>query len=357
VPRELLGIPFAETKGIVLDIKNVVLNDIVAPYNASLLEDSEGFLLFFRYDVIKPWALPLGFHSYIGTVHLDHNFKQDSPSITLDTGSNHSEDPRATKINGQIYLSYNDEHPDNLLCRSMHLAKFNTERKALESFRHFNPHLQTVEKNWTPFEYTHNKKPELCFEYRMSPHVIIHVPNAIDSSPTFMLPPEEMAPTCFPWSSIWGAPRGGTGARKLDDCYLSFFHSSFRDEDNLVWYVMGAYTFELTYPFRITAVSHHPILFRGIYNSPRLNTASPALRAIFPCGFALENREGRALIHLACGENDSAVKVLTIDQDALLKSLKKIQLPPLPSQISSTQLYIPCPSSHSQISSKPPLNP
>jgi hypothetical protein len=59
------------------------------------------------------------------------------------------------------------------------------------------------------------------------------------------------------------------------------------------------------------------------YNSPPLNTSNPKLRCIFPSGFVLETRNGQELIHVSCGENDSSVKILTMDKDALLKSLNR----------------------------------
>jgi predicted GH43/DUF377 family glycosyl hydrolase len=87
---------------------------------------------------------------------------------------------------------------------------------------------------------------------------------------------------------------------------------------------MGAYTFEEKPPFRVTAISHYPILFKGIYDSPILNTASPKKRVIFPCGFVEEKRDGKELIHISCGENDTATKIVTVDKKALFKSLKKL---------------------------------
>lgn len=121
-----------------------------------------------------------------------------------------------------------------------------------------------------------------------------------------------------------GKPRGGSAAKIVGNEYLAFFHSSFCDDDGINWYIMAAYTFEAKPPFRITAVSNYPILFKGIYDSPPLNTANPLARCVFPGTFACETRDGKELIHLPCGENDSAVKIITIDKVALLKSMKKI---------------------------------
>jgi predicted GH43/DUF377 family glycosyl hydrolase len=90
------------------------------------------------------------------------------------------------------------------------------------------------------------------------------------------------------------------------------------DRKGISWYVMAAYTFEENPPFRITAISPHPILFKGIYDSPILNTAWHYQRAVFPAGFVMCQGQ----IHVALGENDSAVKIVSLDQDALLNSLR-----------------------------------
>ena len=38
---------------------------------------------------------------------------------------------------------------------------------------------------------------------------------------------------------------------------LGFFHSWFKDEKELVWYVMGAYTFDAHFPFSLTGISKY----------------------------------------------------------------------------------------------------
>jgi hypothetical protein len=88
---------------------------------------------------------------------------------------------------------------------------------------------------------------------------------------------------------------------------------------------MGAYTFEAHPPFRITGISNHPILFRGIFDTPYINTASLDKRVIFPSGFVLEKQQNKELIHVACGENDSAVKIITLDKEKLIKSMNRFE--------------------------------
>ncbi|MBX9744839.1 MAG: hypothetical protein K2X08_06490 [Chlamydiales bacterium] len=89
---------------------------------------------------------------------------------------------------------------------------------------------------------------------------------------------------------------------------------------------MGAYTFKAEPPFTITRMSPQPILFRGIFDTPIANTAQDWKRVIFPSGFVLEKQQDRELIHLACGENDCAIKIVTFDKKALLDSLIKFDV-------------------------------
>jgi predicted GH43/DUF377 family glycosyl hydrolase len=165
------------------------------------------------------------------------------------------------------------------------------------------------------------------FEYSLSPHNILKLPDTRINSIDHLIFPDHPSPPRLPWQEVWGHPRGGTASLKIDDEYLGFFHSSFKDSENILWYVFGAYTFEAEPPFRITSVSKCPILFKGIYDTPILNTALHNKRVIFPSGFVIEERDGRQLIQLSCGENDSGVKLVTIDKEALYKNMIKCALP------------------------------
>ena len=85
---------------------------------------------------------------------------------------------------------------------------------------------------------------------------------------------------------------------------------------------MGAYTFAAYSPFKITRISPHPILFKGIYDTPHQVIANSKIRSIYPSGFTCEQREGKELIHVSCGENDSGIKIISMDKNALLASLR-----------------------------------
>ena len=85
---------------------------------------------------------------------------------------------------------------------------------------------------------------------------------------------------------------------------------------------MGAYTFTSSSPFKITRISPYPILFKGVYDTPHQVFANSKVRSIYPAGFICEHREGKELIHVSCGENDSGMKIISMDKNALLASLK-----------------------------------
>lgn len=324
LPFDLRNVPFGEQTGIVLHSKKISIRNVQAPYNASLLKHGDKYLLFFRYDLINNFSVD-SFHSYIGCAELDQNFDQTEKEFrTMETNSDYAEDPRIVQIGGDAYLVYNDLEERNYYCRTMRIAKVNLDTLKLEYSTALDPQLSAVEKNWPPFEYIDaHGQSKIYFEYSIVPHQILTLNDPRKDNLIHLKFNKTPAFEKIFWPRVWGMPRGGTPCQKSDGQYLSFFHSSFTDKDDVVWYVMGAYTFEDKPPFRITGISNFPILFDSIYDSPIMNTAKGWKRIVFPSGFVMDTQEGREIIHLALGENDSAVKIVTLDKKALLKSLKK----------------------------------
>ncbi len=333
IPMPLRTVPFAEKDGIVLGTKTLPIRNVLAPYNGAIFknENGAGYHLVFRFDQFNPTHFPAPFFSYIAMIDLDDNFEQTAEEFRkVDTHSQYSEDPRIVKVGQDYYLSYNDVQPHSAQCRSMRVAHFNPQDATIQYSTNLDLHLFHVEKNWAPFEFIDAEgHPQLMFEYFISPHKLLSLPNPRVNAFNHLIFPDHPSPFHIPWQGIWGSPRGGTPPQKVGDEYLSFFHSSFRDPDNVIWYLMAAYTFEAKPPFRITAVSKCPILFDGIYETPHLNTASHDKRVIFPMGFVMEERDGKQLIQLSCGENDSCIKLVTIDRDALLNNMIRFENSPL----------------------------
>jgi predicted GH43/DUF377 family glycosyl hydrolase len=184
--------------------------------------------------------------------------------------------------------------------------------------------LQWIEKNWSPFEYQkRDEKASLLFEYQLIPHKVFQLP---DPKVNMLQDFFSEGPESFihhPWEHKWGRMRGGTPAQLVDNEYLAFFHSSFEDESGILWYVIGAYTFEKQPPFKITGISKYPILYRGIYEIPHCATAPLDKRVCFPCGFVEEKGQDETWFHIALGENDSGIKILTLNKQKLFKSLSR----------------------------------
>lgn len=326
VPARLAGIPFGEDEDIVLAVKNVSVRNVTAPYNPCLIESSSGYDLFFRYDVINHKLLHANFSSRIGVVPLNHRFEQQDREFTrIHLGSEYTDDPRVLVIEDRLYLFYNQLDEKFPKCRFMCAADLDKNTYTVNYKTTLDMNLHCVEKNWSPFAYVGNdQKSRLFLEYRINPRKLLELPNPQINELNNIHVPAESAFLSIPWTSKWGEISGGTPAKKIGDEYLGFFHSWFTDENKLVWYVMGAYTFNAAPPFNLTGISKYPILFKEIYETPFINTASIEKRVIFPSGFVLENQNGRELIHLACGENDCGVKIVTIDKESLLKSIQRI---------------------------------
>ncbi len=323
LPPILGHIPYADETGIILSTHRVNVPFIETPYNASLIEQDDHYLLFFRYDTPLVNGKDVPFHTHIGSIRLDPFFHpMDAQASVIQTQSAFSEDARVFKANGDYFLAYNDIVPEEKKYRGIRIAHLDMQTHSVRYITPLSRRMNKIEKNWMPFEH---KDKGIHLVYSIHPHQILQLPrpDVNDVIPITLSQTEDLS-SYFAWETVWGQMRGGTPPRLVDGEYLSFFHSAFRDERGFVWYVMGAYTFEAEAPFRITKMSPHPILYRGAYEAPIRNTANPRVRTLYPVSFVAETRFGKEVIQLSCGENDSCVKILTIDKDSLLKSLKPV---------------------------------
>jgi predicted GH43/DUF377 family glycosyl hydrolase len=292
----------------------------------------------FRYDIKErkkilgmttPFRQKIWFHSqkmpfrtFIGAVYLDKNFSQISDIQTIDTKSEFSEDPRVFSAGGKLYISYNDMQPNEVYSRSMRLAELDPDTLTPLFICDMDQHINYVEKNWVPFaNKDSNGNEKIFFGYGINPHKVLAMDDPQSSHMDHLVCPHNIAFQKLAWKEKkWGALRGGTPALLINGQYLAFFHTLFY-ESKRPWYAMGAYTFEATPPYRVTAVSPFPILFKGIYDTKAINTAHSKKKAIYPSGMTLGKEDGKDVVYLAVGENDSSIKILTFDAEGLLQSL------------------------------------
>ncbi len=328
LPTQFNNIPLGENTGVVLGVKTVDLRGDLYPYNGAIIKNGkEGYRLFFRYDLLDG-AARNGIFTHIGCVEIDSDFRQtEKEFVPIDLNSRYAEDPRVLQIQDRLFLIYNDLLQSDYVSnnRIMCMGEFSADNLKLQQTYRFDPCRQPIEKNWAPFVYAGPEgESDIYFEYMLAPRKLFKVLHWGEATLTHLFPSSHKnAGSCY-WPKIWGELHGGSAAQEVDGQYLAFFHSSFQDKEDIMWYCLGAYTFETAPPFRMTGISHYPILFEGIYSTPPLHTADPKKRVIFPAGFVIEQRGGREVIQLSCGENDASVKVITLDKKQLLKGLKKI---------------------------------
>ncbi len=319
-PMSLCCIPMGEDTGVVLDVKEFLINS----YNSSIISHNDGFLIFFRYDEL--YYDQQNYDSKIGYIELDKNLNQIGKGlhkVIFDNADN--EDPRVFYFKDKKHLLWNTLNDKGYRVMKMtEIDQFlgdifvSSQKEIVLDLK-----KNKVEKNWVPFSYNVQGKEKLAFKYSIGKNENVFLEGDFGKEKLkFSSMDEFTRPDHHLWK--WGEIRGGTPALLIEDQYLAFFHSSFKCGDGSSWYVMGAYTFQKEYPFKITGISPYPIFFKGIYNSHVSNLTNPLLRCVFPSGFTIRKKEGKELIYLSVGENDTSTKILIIDKDNLLNELVKI---------------------------------
>lgn len=323
--HQFYRIPFAEKEGIVLHVSKLKIPGYPFAYNPSIVKHSkETYLIAFRHD------FPMQYDGYravkLGLIETDlHFFPLTEPKL-LDTGNTHSPDPRLFRMDNKFFISY------------AHLTKWGPPYECCIGLSTIDPLHRTTkcnydllykkgprEKNWVPFVHTSTAgKSDIYFVYSFMPYTLVRLKQPISGAIDHPFPPSETAPQgLLQWEARYGKIRGGTPAEIVGDEYLCFFHSSFQ-EKSLYWYVFGAITFDTKPPFSIRRISSHPILFQKMYSSSFAAQRNLSIRAIFPSGFVQAEEHNKDVLHVLCGENDSAIKVITFDTKKLLSSLRPI---------------------------------
>ena len=330
---ELSNVPYADDNGLVIDTRLLEIEGLpfTGAYNPSIEKVGTRYLITFRIDDIG--------QALIGTVLYDKDFMQKSSPKFFDFGDSLlPHDSRLFYFNKQLVCLYSHAFFKNL--KSINPA-FSPPWHLLTGIRQtlvlldhniqINKRIELLygepfEKNWTPFSCKDKKgKNNLYFIYKFNPHQVLHLNE--DGQITKIIGPSSVPVLEELWEQKWGKIRGGTPAKLIDDEYLTFFHSFF-SVDNKRFYVFGALTFEKHPPFSVTKISKYPIIFHECYSATN-RFAKPwgetnIKYVIFPGGFVTRNVQGRDVFILACGENDRAIRIVTLDKNKLMLSLKKI---------------------------------
>lgn len=326
---EFEGVPHADRCGIILRRSTITIPGSPYAYNPSIIPHGEGYLLAYRHEYWKRGAEKTAANkkSVLGLIRLDDHLKTVGGPKYLRSKNHHSEDPRLLSFQGVPHVFYTKYTTASMYMSRMALGRLNERSLTMDEIMPIDYAKGQQEKNWTPFVYpTTDGRQELYFLYSFVPHDLLRFsPSHPDGVERAFAPLE--TPHVLRWQERWGVLRGGTPAVFVDGEYLAFFHSSFRSLGHK-WYVVGAATFEPHPPFRMTKISKWPLLFSKMYAAPVARVAadypSTAVHVTFPGGFAEGRENGRAVLYLVYGENDSAIGLLTIDKQRLISSLEPV---------------------------------
>lgn len=259
----------------------------------------------------------------VGLVPIDKTtFQPTAPyqhlNLPATVGDEHFEDARLFLFRGQPHLSYTQMtgyQPGRDYRCTMKYARLrlNGNRWLIEQV--FQPnygrnHGGAKEKNWSFFEYDN----ELHVVYQDHPSRLV-----------LKLDGDRVVQTYASDAPLWpwGEMRGGSPPVRMGDGYLALFHSSLPTEDppHFVRYYGAAYTFEARPPFRITAVSHQPVMAGseadGHGTDPRYSAGWKPF-VVFPCGLVppLEGAEDQAWL-VSLGVNDWQCAVARVTREQL----------------------------------------
>lgn len=301
-------------------------------YNATIIDDGEGYLMAFRYDDYRlPVKQPIIWSEYyqsIGFIRLNANFEPIGNWMPCKKIGQRAYDPRLFPVNDKIFLTYTSPLPEatnSVTSSAIYLTQIQKnenhitvdEPLLLKAPLLDNPFpTQGYEKNWVPFSY--HDQP--TFSYLINPHTVL-TPSLEDG----MCNLASIAKNVLDFDWDWGSIRGGTPALLVDGEYLAFFHSCKVDPiTGIKIYYIGAYTFESHPPFNLTKISTKPFLHHDFYSSTpnHILTGHSASYVLFPGGFVVRDNH----IYVCYGENDVSIKVMELNKNELYKSLMSISV-------------------------------
>lgn len=306
----------------VAESRRITLSEFPDAFNPSIIRWKGRLLMSFR-TITNPKD------SYntseIGLVWLDEGFNPTSTPYLISCQESllrphRAEDARLIEVGQQLFMIYSGNE-DPLISKTgfrvyvaelkEELGKFIVSRKdRLTQYERNNQGLR--EKNWTPFDYLGT----LHLSYSLNPHLVFKPLLGTEVCETVASSFQSLA-----WK--WGEMRGGTQSLRMEDRYLTFFHSSVRmasehsKGEEMLHYFMGACTFECTPPFAMTHISPEPIVGNGFFSGLSYPPYWGSWRGIFPGGFIFDDE----YIWIFYGRQNHEIWVVKLDKEELLESL------------------------------------
>lgn len=264
-------------------------------FNASLLEDGDGYLIACR----NGWA---GSQILLG--RLDAQLQPVGTMKALNLwhrdASIGAEDPRLFRYRGKLHVAFIGVAADVRPLHTNQLYAQLGERWNVEEIFHPQYADRTAwEKNWACYEHD----GDLLAVYSIDPHRIIR----IDGNRTELVH-ETPTPKC--WQG--GTPRGGGPPVRVGSEYWHFFHARLGNQWSPT-YNMGLACFQAEPPFRLTRMTPWPILMADRKTKPEAQYAP----VWFVCGSVRRERDWL----LSAGVHDRWVELRVIDHADLEKAL------------------------------------
>lgn len=324
--EKLVGIPFADDAEIITRVTNIVIPEVPCAFNPSIVKRNGGYLLAFRDDPIQ--QPPPMIQSRVGLVQLGPDFSVEGPISYVNTGNDHSSDPRLFDYDGKLFtLSNHLTHMSNTYLCHLDISCLDPESLETIGVTHLQNPETPREKNWTPFVYSDEEgNNDLYLIYLFNPMTVARFTHPFTGN---LEPFVSLGPKLpLAWENAWGQIRGGTPALLVDDEYLVFFHTYFYSQHK-DWYVFGALTFEKDSPFRIKKISPYPLLFHSMFKANTrpgwwFERGGFFKNVEYPSGFVEGEENGKKVFYVVCGENDRAITLLTIDKTKLLNQLVSV---------------------------------
>lgn len=310
----LPSVPSATKAKIAHRVFTIQIPGYPGAYNPSIVPFKNGFLLSFRYDDLQLDK------SVVGLVRLDQGFKIVGDPVIADT-TYEQQDVRLFWYDGKLFATGSRIISMSPPQCPIAISQIDLNTLKFTSVIDLDFHPQIVEKNWVPLVHTDSTGiNNLYYVYYHNPLHILRLPSTDCGTIEHAVLSTENNDVA--WERNWGKIRGGTPCLPIGDEQLAFFHST-HFEKNRWWWLIGAITFENKPPFRITKISPYPIMADGMYTTPFVRRFKKrTFRVAFPGGFVEVQKKGKSFFYLVYGENDSGIKVLVLNKENVLSSLK-----------------------------------
>ncbi len=308
----------------VLETKQILIDEFPHAFNPSIVRWDGRFLLSFRN--LPPQECKMKFNSDLYLVWLDEEFNPVSKPQLLNIRlcnqrvPSRAEDARLVFIGKRLHIIYSDNADEKVTAGGFRMYSAELDhfgdyivlqnQEKMSDWAGHQPERR--EKNWVPFDY----KGDLFLAYNVAPHYILRPIFGTEQC-------DLMAHTEVEHNWKWGSIRGGTPALKIEDEYLSFFHSQIKMSSvhskgkEMLHYFMGAYTFSAQEPFEITKISPEPIRGKHFYHGKEYERYWGSVRVVFPCGLMMDDH----YIWVTYGRQDHELWIAKLDKKRLLASL------------------------------------